>query len=199
MRLREPGSLDRAILTLRRLGTLLDNTTVPGREVTSTIVAWVSWWNDANGQLRHLFTDDELADDLYEAQLEVQRLNEVARPWDLINHLNRVWKGRLDDTAAGLERISLFASRPGFIIVPDTSALVEGGALVDITWHELVGIPTNETARLVVPILVVEELDELKRHRDVERMSLCLEDAPVFVGDAARQHRCHAGWDESDP
>src|ERR1035441_1385373 len=171
VRLREPGSLDQAVLTLRRLAMTLDNTVVPGAAVIQTIVAWVSWWNDADGQLRHLFPDYELADDLYRAQLQIQRLNEVARPWDLITHLNRVWKGRLEEEAAALERLRLFASQPGFIIVPDTSALVEGGALADINWHELVGIAVDETARLVVPILVVEELDELKRQRDVARMS----------------------------
>jgi predicted ribonuclease YlaK len=80
-----------------------------------------------------------------------------------------VWKGRLEETASALEKLSVFASRPGFIFVPDTSGLIEGPALLDFPWHELVAFPEGETARLVVPILVVEELDELKRHRDAER------------------------------
>lgn len=49
--------------------------------------------------------------------------------------------------------------------MPDTSAFVEGMYFTELNWQELVDIDPHEPVRLVVPVLVVEELDELKRAR----------------------------------
>ena len=51
-------------------------------------------------------------------------------------------------------------------MVPDTSAFVEGVYFTELNWQELADIDPHKPVRLVVPVLVVEELDELKRRRD---------------------------------
>jgi hypothetical protein len=62
--------------------------------------------------------------------------------------------------------LNSFIEWPGLIVVPDTSAFVEGMYFTDLNWQELADVDPHEPVRLVVPILVIEELDELKRGRD---------------------------------
>lgn len=59
-----------------------------------------------------------------------------------------------------------FLLRPGRIVVLDTSALMEGVFFADFDWHILDRTLKEEPVRLILPSLVVEELDDLKRHRD---------------------------------
>jgi len=57
---------------------------------------------------------------------------------------------------AGLKE---FVNRDGHIVVPDTSALVRGIWFEDFDWPTELGLTP---VRIVIPILVIEELDLLK-------------------------------------
>ncbi len=55
-----------------------------------------------------------------------------------------------------------FTERPGRI-VPDTSAFIESVYFDEFSWQSLDGVIPAGLARLIVPILVIEEIDALKR------------------------------------
>lgn len=76
---------------------------------------------------------------------------------------------RFTEMVDELMALQPFIERPGLIVVPDTSAFVEGVYFTDLTWQELADIDPRMPVRLVVPVLVVDELDELKRGRDRAR------------------------------
>jgi hypothetical protein len=67
---------------------------------------------------------------------------------------------------ADLKALKPCIERPGAIVVPDTSAFLEGAYLTELDWQAVAGVATGKLVRLVVPVLVIEELDEHKRSRD---------------------------------
>jgi hypothetical protein len=87
-------------------------------------------------------------------------------PYGVLYHEIDVWLDRLTEMIEELVALAPFIERPGLIMVPDTSAFIEGLYFTELNWHELAGIDAQKPVRLVVPVLVVEELDELKRSRD---------------------------------
>jgi predicted ribonuclease YlaK len=66
----------------------------------------------------------------------------------------------------GTGNCRIFLARPGRIVVLDTSALMEGVLFTGYDWHALDAGLAAEAVRLIVPILVIEELNGLKRTRD---------------------------------
>jgi rRNA-processing protein FCF1 len=86
--------------------------------------------------------------------------------------LDREWKAwdaslqRLLDELTGLRP---FLLRLGRLVVLDTSALMEGAFFTGYDWHGLDSSLQAENVRLVVPSLVIEELDDLKRPYRPER------------------------------
>ena len=78
----------------------------------------------------------------------------------------RIWDRRLERLGAELESNRIFLAGPGRIVVLDTSALMEGVLFTGYDWHTLDAGLATEAVRLIVPILVIEELDGLKRTRD---------------------------------
>lgn len=129
---------------------------------------WLRWWeNMADPQLRSLFTDTDLASSLYLAQAEIRNLDLTTRPAGLINHLTEVWLARLDEVTSWLWALLAFTAVPGRIVVPDTSAFIEGAYFDTFDWQSLAAVSSAELVRLIVPILVIGELDELKRDRNL--------------------------------
>jgi predicted ribonuclease YlaK len=55
---------------------------------------------------------------------------------------------------------------PGYPVVLDTSVLMEGPYFTEFVWQTIHDQLKGELVRLIVPILVIEELDTLKAHRD---------------------------------
>jgi len=90
----------------------------------------------------------------------------------LLGLLNREFEamGRmLDGVTFELRALKKLADRPGVPVVLDTSVLMEGYPPVqEFDWHGLDPALAGPV-RLVVPILVVEELDELLHDRRAER------------------------------
>ena len=127
---------------------------------------WLRWWSEADAQLRILFRDGDVAASLYVSQLRVRDVNLETMPYGLLRHEIEVWLDRFTEMVDELMALSSFIERPGLIVVPDTSAFVEGVYFTDLNWQKLAEIDPHEPVRLVVPVLVVEELDELKWGRD---------------------------------
>jgi hypothetical protein len=166
MRLKNPGGVEQAVQILRQLSAGVANTMFSGRAMPAARDAWLTWFQQADAQLRNLFTDTEIADDLYRTQLEVQKMGEDALPYIHLARVIEVWQTKLNETVAALEKLQPFVSRPGRIVVPDTSAFIEGLGLLEADWHSIAGASADELVRLILPILVIEELDDNKRHRN---------------------------------
>ncbi|MFD9880227.1 PIN domain-containing protein [Streptomyces alboflavus] len=161
MHLRNVGAIDAAELTLQQLknecGNLMNATAV-----VSARDNYLTWVEKADSQFRSLFDEESMADDLYSTGYwEIRRITQVTpRPFPLIY---REIENRIHDIGTALallSRIRTFASPPGAIVVPDTSAFIEGEIFTDLVWPTKMGV--KGSVRLVVPIIVVEQLDRLK-------------------------------------
>ncbi|TQJ54653.1 PIN domain-containing protein [Streptomyces sp. SLBN-115] len=161
MHLRNVGAIDAAELTLQQLKNECGNL----RNSTAVVSArdnYLSWVEKADSQFRSLFDDESMADDLYSAAYwEIRRITQVTpRPYPLIHGEieNRIRD--IEAALALLTRMRTFVSHPGSIVVPDTSAFIQGEIFTDLVWPTKMGV--KGSVRLVVPIIVVEQLDRLK-------------------------------------
>lgn len=165
MRLKIPGGIDHAIDMLNSVDRelALARSGSPNRDLRN---AYLLWWERADEYLGGIFKDTDLVDELYRSQLVVRQANESQRSMDLAEREMRVWKDKLQVIVSQLRGLKEFAGAAGRIVVPDTSALIEGAYFTDLDWHAAVAVGSGELVRLVIPILVVEELDDLKRDRN---------------------------------
>jgi rRNA-processing protein FCF1 len=113
---------------------------------------------------RHYFEDTELAEglltDRYWHILQGSVPDEVYGPGVFSQELNfQAW--RLERAAQQLEAVRDCAqSGEETVVVPDTNILIHCGEVQDIDWKAAVGA---EKTHIIVPLVVVAELDELKR------------------------------------
>jgi hypothetical protein len=54
----------------------------------------------------------------------------------LLNHETDAWEQRLGQVIAKMEALKPFIKRPGLIVVPDTSAFLEGAYFTDLNWQD---------------------------------------------------------------
>jgi predicted ribonuclease YlaK len=73
---------------------------------------------------------------------------------------------RLQRLTQELEGQREFISRPGRPVILDTSALMQGLFFLEFDWHGLHTLLADQAVRLIVPSLVIEELDGHNRSRD---------------------------------
>ncbi|MDW8807589.1 PIN domain-containing protein [Streptomyces scabiei] len=161
MQLRDVGMADSAELTLTQLKYKCQgivNTTA----VVSARDSYLSWVEEADRHFRSVFSDDIMADDLYTpAYWEIRRIVQATpRPYPLIRGEIENQVRRIDAALVQISRARDFASQPGTVVVTDTSAFIQGEIFTDFAWPTKMGI--KGSVRLVVPIIVVEQLDELK-------------------------------------
>ena len=163
MRLRSPGAVDSAIGLLTTVkDQLYGCRSGPG---STKRAQWLAWWERADPALRSLFADDDLVLSLYQARSEISREQPLLAT-GLADRETDVWIARLEEVISQLRALKPFIERPGEIIVPDTSALIEGVYFTDFNWASLEGIPAaTGIIRLIVPVLVMEELNGLKTDR----------------------------------
>jgi hypothetical protein len=161
--------VDHSVQALTQVRNELGNIQGGGRDAWHYRDDWLRWWSAADSQLRNLFVDDDLPPSLALSADRVRHVNLGALPGMALNREKDVWYERLGQLIEELKALKPFIDRPGTIVVPDTSAFIEGEYFTDQNWQVLIGVGAAERVRLVVPILVVEELDELKRGRDRTR------------------------------
>jgi hypothetical protein len=172
MRLKNPGGTAAALDTVKQVKNELWNANVTnGAERKKT--AFLSWCNNwATPQLgNHFLASEELFAEIADTY---QRLSLAPQMPEA--HLNgllhrewQVWDARLERLIEELQARQAFLRHPGSPVVLDTSALMEGVFFTDYDWHTLHATLNSTSVRLILPSLVIEELDELKRHRDGRR------------------------------
>lgn len=125
--------------------------------------AYLIWTENAEVQLRSLFDSTsvwlELFTDRYWHIRSMTR--ETPRPAPLVRHEAEFQADRLQEIAdylQGLEQLFAFGNHAA-IVVPDSNVLVHFRRFTEIPWHRLAG---GDSALLVIPMVVVDELDDLK-------------------------------------
>jgi hypothetical protein len=68
----------------------------------------------------------------------------------LLNREFRAWNTRLEGAIEKVQALGSFIQRPGRIIVPDTSAFMEGVFFADFDWHTLDATLKDSRVRLIV-------------------------------------------------
>jgi hypothetical protein len=176
MRLKTPGDLQAVIdnvdFLARKLADCLSGPRPNSRQARE---AWLEWWAGADMKIRELFADDDLLVPLARTATEIRNLDIPAPAYEapslsFIIRERDVWVDRLETAVRKLKEIEDFVTRPGRIAVLDTSAFHEFDRFWVADWVKLTeadpphasmpGLPI----RLVVPLIVVEELDAQKRH-----------------------------------
>jgi hypothetical protein len=76
------------------------------------------------------------------------------------------WVERFEKTIEELKALKPFIEQPGQIVVPDTSLFLEAAYFTELDWQAAVGACADDLVRVVVPVLVIEELDDHKRGRE---------------------------------
>jgi PIN domain len=164
MRLRNPGTIDHAIQTIRNLQNYLGNSRgLHDGEARKD--AFLNWCEDqARPNLESLLDPgEEILAELESAyhrlalapQMTLRRLN------GMLNREYTIWDQRLRRAEEELQSQKKLAGRPGHPVVLDTSVLMEGEPFLTFGWHALTPALASGPIRLIVPILVVEELDDL--------------------------------------
>lgn len=176
MRLRHPGTIDAAITMVQSLSRYLENAR-HGNPAHGPGDQFLTWCEDqARPQLESLFAPgEELLDEL---EVSYSRINNAVSnsPVSGIRRLNamlsreyRDWSERLGQVLVDLDRQKQLMMWPGRPVVLDTSVLMEAEPFATLDWHGVHPVLSGIPIRLVVPILVIEELDDLLHDRNAER------------------------------
>lgn len=176
MRLKTPGDVQAAIndvgMLARKLADCLHG---PRPNAQEDREAWLKWWAEADMKLRELFAEDDLLVPLAQTAAEIRNLDLPAPAYDapiqsFIIRERDVWVDRLDNAVQKLKQLEGFVMRPGRVAVLDTSAFHEFDRFWLADWAKVTEADpphvstTGLPIRLLVPLVVVEELDEQKYH-----------------------------------
>lgn len=169
-RLRNPGRVDAALATVEQVRSELENAQSHGNNAAQRLDAFLTWCDHwGKPQLgNHFPAEWGLFDALDESYHRLALAPEMPdrRLNGLLNREFATWHRRLTDVSGNLRELKGFIQWPGRIVVPDTSAVMEGAFFTRFDWRTLHDELNVGPVRLIVPALVVEELDNLKRHRD---------------------------------
>jgi hypothetical protein len=125
----------------------------------NSVLAWIG---TAETQLRNIFIDPSTWEHLYgERHWQIYGLTqESPRAIELINNEATLQAVRLEELADRLKQLSdRLAAAPGHLTVLDTNVLLHFLPPDQVDWPDVVDMPE---VRLVLPLRVVEELDEKK-------------------------------------
>lgn len=123
---------------------------------------FLAWVGIAETQLRNVFIDPIAWERLYdERHWQIYGLTQASpRGIELMNTAATVQAAWLDELADRVKRLAdRLVAAPGQLTVVDTHVLLHFLPPEQIDWPSVVGTPT---VRLVLPLRVVEELDEKK-------------------------------------
>ncbi len=124
--------------------------------------SFLAWVGTAESQLRNIFIDPSTWERLYgERHWQIYGLTqESPRAIELINNEATFQAAWLEELADRLKQLSdRLAAAPGHLTVLDTNVLLHFQPPDQVDWPAIVGTPE---VRLVIPLRVVEELDEKK-------------------------------------
>ena len=174
MRLHNPGTITSAITAVQMLRMELENARNRGHGAIALQDEFLTWCDNlARPYLRNLFASGEdlhgELDSSYDRIAFAPHMSE-RRTNSLTHREFTIWGDRLDRLIVELTNQQEIARRPGRPVVLDTSVLMESKPyFTDLDWHSADPSLAEGGIRLIVPILVVEELDDLLHDRDGER------------------------------
>jgi hypothetical protein len=152
------------IVTAGRLrGLVLQAQNIPsGQNWEELAAAYVDLARVIERFLRETFTEPAV-DQLYSERFWRINARELARPYDQLREEVAVQADWLLETADTLERMAARLDDPkAEVAVPDTHVLLHYKPLSDIDWTGVIG---SSPVRLVIPLRVIDELDEKKYAR----------------------------------
>lgn len=120
---------------------------------------YLSWADDAETRLRNVFAEQDLIASLHsERYWRIHNRQEYsARPTALLLAEIDLQLGLLLGSVERLESYRQLAERPGEILVLDTNTFMHCMLITDIRWCREFNV---EAARLILPLLVLDELDD---------------------------------------
>jgi hypothetical protein len=124
--------------------------------------SYLGWVGTAEVQLRNIFIDPATWEPLYgDRYWRIRELSQDSPRWmELINHEAGLQAAWLDELADRLKTLAdRLAAAPGQLTVLDTNVLLHFQPPDQVDWTALIGTPA---VRLVLPLRVIEELDEKK-------------------------------------
>jgi PIN domain-containing protein len=195
---------------LPRPGTQLERTQSLLRQFTATVyekydpVAYADWVSQVETTLRECFIDVPF-ERLYTERFWRLSTGPVARHHDMLRAEQRDQHDWLESVRANVEAMAKrFAEPPSSVAVVDTHVLMHAKPLEEIDWCNRLDAPR---VRLVVPLRVVDEMDEHKyarrgelRDRARNRLRLLgryVDQAPGEIRAGARVEI--VSWHDLDP
>lgn len=165
VRLRSVANRDQARVALRQVETNALNVRGAGHTGADMLTAYLQWASESVRLLRHQIS-----------AADIDRLVLTKRYWSLQGSTEATFAllsllvgmeidERIEDLRGAGEEIDLLSKRwpHGHLIVPDTSALIHGPKVWE--WDPAAEFRLGEVpVHIVVPILVLDELDGLKEH-----------------------------------
>ncbi len=134
----------------------------PGMDVTSAINGYSNWLRQAENALRNSFADPSLWESLYDdVYWRILEFTSATPRWqEIISRQMKYHGDRLETLRQKLLDLqSWLDSAPGKFAVLDSHVLLHFQPPDQVQWSEIVG---ELPVRLVLPLRVVEELDEKK-------------------------------------
>jgi hypothetical protein len=168
--LKIPGKIDEAIEEVQRQHSACGSM----RIATDLLPEFIRWCSEAERMFGNWFNpSSHLFVELESSHREARQLaGQNQAPLVINTFLNRernAWLNGLEGAEAMLKVLKAYAEVRGHKLVLDTSMLMEGDLFTEAKWE---GVDPNYEGgriRLIIPILVIEELDELKVNRDGDR------------------------------
>jgi len=166
-RFRDGADVDRVIEVLQAQGQEAQNAANnnPGRSATEMAQAYLRWTETAEGQLRNVLLVEDVAAIIYTDRHWVLARSRGDEPRLISMALAELYEqARILNafTAELKHQRERWRYAPGILVVPDTNVFLRPDVKVqDIDWP--VAMNSRVDVRLVVPIVVVHELDRLKR------------------------------------
>lgn len=159
--------------TLRELGSAVSNlrSPSPGWQTRDWLTAYIEWANNAASRLRGQITQADIDRLVWTGRHQLLASKVGLLYPDLENSgLNHVLTAELNDRTTAFDaahqtldqQINRW-SGPGTFVAFDTSAYIHGDKLEQVDIGGLLGLTPGGPIRLLVPMAVVDELDNLKQ------------------------------------
>lgn len=160
-----PGSQGEDVLsTLRRVASEAMNARSALRGTPPQLMEqYISWAENAETLLRNVLEADSVSEVVHTPSYWALRTttSEILRPHPFVaSELERRHQ-QLERAAQELDDERVRWSGAATLVVPDTNVLLDEVGVENIDWPAVIGDGTD--VRLVIPIVVVHELDRLKR------------------------------------
>lgn len=123
----------------------------------------VRWAESAERELRDMFSDSEVWQGIHSDRFwRIREMSDrTVRPGALIGDEIQAQVHRLDEMRDSLNRLSLQLAHADdcALLVPDTNIFIHYRLFKDVPWNS---IASSKHARLVISMVVIDELDRLK-------------------------------------